>query len=84
MPARDSVALLSVLLLDLQASGDAHSVLNVPAGAPKDVIKRAYRKLVLRTHPDIAHDGGSEERFIQVSINYVHGRQQCAHTSAFL
>lgn len=48
------------------ASGsDAHLLLGVPPGSPKDVIKRAYRKLVLHTHPDIAHDG-SEERFIQV------------------
>lgn len=48
------------------SSSDAHSLLGVPPRAPKDVIKRAYRKLVLRTHPDIAHGGGSEERFIQV------------------
>lgn len=54
--------------LDMQVTAnasDAHSLLGVPPGAPKDVIKRAYRKLVLRTHPDIAHDG-SEDRFIQV------------------
>jgi DnaJ domain len=50
----------------ITCASDAHSLLGVPPGAPKDVIKRAYRKLVLRTHPDIAHDGGSEERFIQV------------------
>ena len=48
------------------SASDAHSLLGVPQGAPKDVIKRAYRKLVLRTHPDIAHDG-SQDRFIQVS-----------------
>ena len=47
------------------SASDAHSLLGVPQGAPKDVIKRAYRKLVLRTHPDIAHDG-SQDRFIQV------------------
>jgi DnaJ-domain-containing protein 1 len=56
-----------VCVMQVTASaGDAHSLLGVPQGAPKDVIKRAYRKLVLRTHPDIARDGGSEERFIQV------------------
>jgi len=38
----------------------------VKPGAAKDAVKRAYRKLVLRTHPDIAQDGGSHERFIQV------------------
>ena len=50
------------------SASDAHSLLGVPQGAPKDVIKRAYRKLVLRTHPDIAHDG-SQDRFIQVSLS---------------
>lgn len=52
--------------MQASAGSDAHSLLGVPPGSPKDVIKRAYRKLVLRTHPDIAQDGGSEDRFIQV------------------
>lgn len=43
-------------------------------GAAKDAVKRAYRKLVLRTHPDIAQDGGSHERFIQVRWHLRHSR----------
>lgn len=33
---------------------DAHAVLGVTPGASRSEIRRAYRRLALRTHPDVA------------------------------
>lgn len=40
---------------------DAHRLLGVPAGADRETVKRAYRRLARALHPDM-HAGTSEER----------------------
>lgn len=50
---------------------DYHAVLGVAPGAAEDEIRRAYRKLALRWHPDRnAGDPGAAERFKEISEAY--------------
>jgi DnaJ-class molecular chaperone len=51
----------------------AHEMLGIKVGASKGEIKRAYKALVLRTHPDKnLHDATSVELFMGVSAAYKH------------
>jgi hypothetical protein len=48
--------------------GDPYAVLGVPSGAPMAEVKRAYRLLVKRNHPDAGK--GSLERFLEIQAAY--------------
>jgi molecular chaperone DnaJ len=50
--------------------GDYYKVLGVDRKASQEDIKKAYRKLARRYHPDTNHDTGAEERFKEVSEAY--------------
>lgn len=54
------------------AGPDYYAVLGVPRGASKDDIKRAYRRLAKRFHPDLNKDDpkAAEEKFKEVSEAY--------------
>eukprot|EP00971_Amphidinium_carterae_P251872 5000798-Amphidinium_carterae.1 len=41
-----------------------HEVLGVPLGAPLDVVRSAYKRAALESHPD---KGGSKDTFSQIS-----------------
>ena len=49
------------------AAKDYYEILGVPRGASEDDIKKAFRKLARKHHPDA---GGSEERFKEINEAY--------------
>jgi molecular chaperone DnaJ len=52
-------------------SKDYYNILGVDKGASKDEIKKAYRKLAVKHHPDKNQgDKGSEEKFKEISEAY--------------
>ena len=49
---------------------DYYTVLGVPRDASEEEIKRAYRKLAMKYHPDVATEPGSAEKFKQIGEAY--------------
>ncbi len=49
---------------------DYYEILGVPRSADKSEIKKAYRKLARKYHPDVNQDGGNEDQFKQVNEAY--------------
>ena len=49
---------------------DYYEVLGVPRDADQDTIRRAYRKLARKYHPDLNSDGDAEERFKELGEAY--------------
>ncbi len=49
---------------------DYYEVLGLKKGASKEEIKKAYKKLAKKYHPDLAKEEGSEEKFKKISEAY--------------
>jgi curved DNA-binding protein len=49
---------------------DYYEVLGVPRDADPDTIRRAYRKLARKYHPDLNSDSDAEERFKELGEAY--------------
>ncbi len=49
---------------------DYYDVLGVEKGADKKEIKKAYRKLAMKYHPDVSEDDGATEKFKEISEAY--------------
>ena len=49
---------------------DYYSVLGVPRDASEEEIKKAYRKLAMKYHPDVATEEGAAETFKQIGEAY--------------
>lgn len=49
---------------------DYYGILGVPKGASTDDVKKAYRKLARKYHPDVSKESGAEERFKDIAEAY--------------
>ncbi|MGZ7044191.1 MAG: DnaJ domain-containing protein, partial [Methanobacterium sp.] len=49
---------------------DYYEVLGVEKGSDKKEIKKAYRKLAMKHHPDVSDDPESAEKFKEISEAY--------------
>src|SRR5579862_7935994 len=49
---------------------DYYEVLGVPRDADQDAVRRAYRKLARKYHPDLNSDSDAEERFKELGEAY--------------
>ncbi|KAK9792942.1 hypothetical protein WJX73_000736 [Symbiochloris irregularis] len=74
--AKSTLCLLLILSVSLTSAGrDYYDILSVPRGADEATIKRAYRKLAVKFHPDKV-EGSAEEkknaeiRFAEINAAY--------------
>jgi molecular chaperone DnaJ len=52
------------------AAGDYYEILGIPKNADEREIKKAYRTLARKYHPDVCKEPGAEERFKQINEAY--------------
>ena len=61
------MASTAALIARIWATDDIYAILDVPRNATASDVKRAYRKLALKLHPDKCTEAGAEDAFARVS-----------------
>ncbi|KAG7477063.1 hypothetical protein MATL_G00089260 [Megalops atlanticus] len=57
--------------LSIKAMGkDYYKILGIPSGSNEDEIKKAYRKMALKFHPDKNKEANAEEKFKEIAEAY--------------
>lgn len=57
--------------LSIKAMGkDYYKILGIQSGSNEDEIKKAYRKMALKFHPDKNKDANAEEKFKEIAEAY--------------
>src|SRR5512136_513838 len=51
-------------------AGDYYDILGVPRNADEKEVKKAYRNLARKYHPDVCKEAGAEEKFKQINEAY--------------
>lgn len=51
-------------------AGDYYDILGVPRGADEKEIKKAYRSLAKKYHPDVSKEAGADEKFKSINEAY--------------
>jgi len=54
----------------MEKVGDYYDILGIPRGSSVDDIKKAYRGLARKRHPDVDKSAGAEERFKKINEAY--------------
>src|SRR6202035_1177348 len=49
---------------------DYYAILGLARGASEDDIKKAYRRLARKYHPDVSKEAGAEEKFKEIAEAY--------------
>ncbi len=57
-------------LVPMKMGKDYYKILGIAKGATEDDIKKAYRKMALKFHPDKNKAPGSEEKFKEIAEAY--------------
>ena len=51
-------------------SGDYYDILGIPRTADDKEVKKAYRNLARKYHPDVCKEPGAEEKFKEINEAY--------------
>ena len=55
---------------DEQSMKDLYSILGIPKDADQATIRKAYKKLARKYHPDLNKESGADDRFKEVTTAY--------------
>ena len=69
------------MLITLTMGKDYYAILGVGRKATEDELKKAYRKMALKYHPDKNKDPGAEEKFKEIAEAYDVLRDRKLHRS---
>ncbi|TDL25859.1 DnaJ-domain-containing protein [Rickenella mellea] len=70
MACRLSALIVLLICIIYVAAADLYKTLGVPRSASDSEIKKAYKKMSLKYHPDKNKDPGAEEKFVEVAYAY--------------